>query len=392
MMLAKHLRLVALLAPFAALPALAQDEELLIGGEDAPAAAVEEAPVELEVAPAAETAVEEEAAPAPTAAAPKPAPAPAPAAQPAPPKPKPQAPAIAPKVEAAAGVEAATGSSGGVSETGSGDVASDSASAAESTEGTRGRFDLLSEGARLELKGGDFSIEPPKGWEVYTQQPGLTLFTQPPHDEKFKYQRSIQVAAFDGPRYMDDLTGKEFEEQIPLKFAASSPMISDYKVRSHMPVEMADSRHGLLFYTELKMQDVPLMQAHILVSSDKNHYLLTFTDVASHFEDESESQFLTEAWAAMTSVQLKGRTPVPYQSTAMLGGGVAGVLALCSLIWFVRNYRAKKAYEMYGSGRGLDDVDVKTGNESRILNKGGAPASSGVSGMTFVGDEDDKRS
>ena len=389
MNLTKHLRLCFLFACGLALPALGQDDEAA-APEDGAAAATEEAPAATEEMPAAEAVAPSDEGDA--AAGDAVAPAPAKVAK----APKAQKAKAAPKADAEdesddTGTAGDAGSaSGGVSETGSG-IAPAGASDTTADE-KRGPYDFISEGKRLELKDGDFSIEPPTGWQVYTKEPGLTLMAMPAKDPKFKYQRTLQVAAFEGPRYMDDITAKEFEEEIPRKFQAISNAIGDYKVRNHLPVEMGDSRQGLLFYTEFKLDGVALMQAHIVVSSAANHYLLTYTDVAEHFENEAETQFLTESWASMTSVQLKGRTPMRYTSSIMLGGGLVAILLLGLLVFFVRNWRAKRSYEYYGSGKGLDDVDIKSEISSRMITKNPEnPDESGVSGMTFMDDDTDKR-
>ena len=59
---------------------------------------------------------------------------------------------------------------------------------------------VTADGSRITLREGDFSIIPPKGWGVYTQRPDLTLLAQPPLQNGMKYQRTLQVAGFSGPR------------------------------------------------------------------------------------------------------------------------------------------------------------------------------------------------
>ena len=216
--------------------------------------------------------------------------------------------------------------------------------------GTAGKPDLISSGERVSVRDGDFSVTPPKGWEVYEHLGDLTLLMQIPHQDGVKYQRTIQVASFSGPRFIDETTAKEYEEVITRKFAATSAGIEGYRIRNHLVIDMADGRQGLLFYSEFTLDNVALMQANILVSSADRHYLMTYTDVAEHFESEAANQFLTEAWDSMISVQLGA--PTPGRFTAIIYGAaaaVATVFAAVGLILF-RRYRAARQYRDYADG------------------------------------------
>jgi hypothetical protein len=226
-------------------------------------------------------------------------------------------------------------------------------------EATPKPYDLMGDGkTRLTLKDGDFSIVPPKGWEVFKELPTLTLLMQVPHEPDMRYQRTVQVASFNGSRFIDEVTAKEFEETIVAKFSKASAGITDYRLRNHMKIEMADGQEALLFYTEFTSEAVPLMQAHILLSSDKRHYLVTFTDLAEHFENEEQSQFLSEAWESMISAQLGGKAPARVGSLVMVAVGVGVLLVAVVLLGALRYWRSGKAYRELADGKGLDDVDL----------------------------------
>lgn len=222
------------------------------------------------------------------------------------------------------------------------------------------KADFVAEGSRVTVKEGDFSLAPPRGWEVYAHNPSLTLLMQVPHQPGMKYQRTIQVASFSGPRYIDEVTAKEYEEVIVRKFSAATASVEGYRIRNHMSIEMADGRDGLLFYTEFMLDGVNLMQAHILVSSKDRHYLMTYTDVAEHFESDSANRFLTEAWDAMISVQLGSRTPSRFQAAIFLGIGIGGLLIASLVFLGLRRWRSGRQYRDYADGNGLNDVDLHT--------------------------------
>jgi hypothetical protein len=248
-----------------------------------------------------------------------------------------------------------------------------------------GKPDSTGDGTRVVVKEGDFSLVPPKGWEVFTRLDNLTLLMQVPKQPGLKYQRTIQVASFSEPCFIDELTAKEYENVIVQKFSSISSAIEDYRIRNHMTVDMADGRSALLFYTEFKLEGVNLMQAHILVSSATRHYLMTFTDVAEHFESDDANQFLAEAWDAMISVQLATRTPQRFQTFVAVGVGVLVLAVLALVVIGVRSWRSGRSYRQYADGRDLPDDEVSTAPTS-IQMESGAPTTgtSDVSGISNV--------
>lgn len=210
---------------------------------------------------------------------------------------------------------------------------------------------------RVIVKDGDFSMVPPKTWEVFSEMPGLTLLLQVPHSSGQRYQRTIQVASFSGSRFIDDVTAREFEETIVRKFASASASIEDYRVRNHMEVEMADGRTALLFYSEFNFDTVPLMQMHILLSSRERHYLVSYTDLAEHFEKE-DNEFLAEAWAAMTSTQLGSRTPLRHEMLIIMGLVAVLIALVAGGALAARSYWSSKRYARYAEGKDLEDVHL----------------------------------
>lgn len=214
-------------------------------------------------------------------------------------------------------------------------------------EGERVKPDFISDGTRIELKDKEFAITPPSGWEVYTNRSNLSLLMQVPYEPNQKYQRTIQVAAFSGPRFIDETTAKEYEDIIVRKFSEASILVTDYRIRNHMTIDLVDGRLGLLFYSEFSIDGVDLMQAHILVSSAARHYLLTYTDLASHFEDDKANDFLTEAWNSMISVQLAGPSPTRFDAVSKVGVGAGALLVFCLTVWGVRRVLAGRKYQSY---------------------------------------------
>ncbi len=239
-------------------------------------------------------------------------------------------------------------------------------------------YSFISNGERISIKGGDFKIVPPNGWEVFENHPSLTLLLQVPFEPSLKYQRTIQVASFGGKKYIDDVTAKEFEKIIVSKFSQLSESIEGYAMRDHRFVDMADGREGILYYTDFTIEGISMMQAHILLSSEVRHYLLTFTDLRDHFENEEYSQFLNDAWTSMISTELAGGMSSSvlsalglakykrFQTLIFIGLAAVGMAIFLIVSNLVRKKFARNRFGSYLEDE--DQTDYGTDSESRILN------------------------
>ena len=194
----------------------------------------------------------------------------------------------------------------------------------------------ISDGSSISVPQKGFAVEAPAGWRVHRNFPGTTLLLESPRNAKGKYQRTIQVMAFNGPQFIDDLTRDQFGQKIVQKFSKASNSVRDYSIRNSMLTQLQDGRDAILFYTEFELNEHDMMQAHILASSEELHYLLTFTDVIETFESEGESDKLTEAWNSLTSLTISGETPsrsgIPTTGVALL----VMIASMLVILWLWR--------------------------------------------------------
>lgn len=189
----------------------------------------------------------------------------------------------------------------------------------------------LSQGERIVIEDREFSIQPPWGWEVYQDYNGAMLYFQAPMNEGDTYQRNIRIMARNGPKYIDDMTFQNFGKEIVESSARISNAITDYRLRNQMPIEIAGGRKAGLYYAEFMIENVNLMQMHILVSSANFHFIMTFTDLMENFE-ANDSPHLNEAFASLQSVELVGDPPSRnsyfYWLVFGIGGLFVGLIAL----------------------------------------------------------------
>jgi hypothetical protein len=218
----------------------------------------------------------------------------------------------------------------------------------------------VSDGQRIAIDGKGFTIVAPQGWIVQKNLPRSSLYMQA-RVSGSNYPRNIGVVRFQDSVLINATTAEAFAEKIVKQFPTAAPTIEHYALRNHQSIQMADGREGILFYTDFDDSGQKMMQAHILVSSETNHYLVTFTDLAEHFENPSDSsQFFTDAWASMTSIQLDSPNPQPAMGVETVVLWVLGLATVFMSMTFIRKGLAAKMYRRYGNLDQNDGDDLET--------------------------------
>jgi hypothetical protein len=211
----------------------------------------------------------------------------------------------------------------------------------------------ISQGQRILIEGKGFSLKPPAGWIIQRDVPRVSLSLVAPVPEG-QYPSNINVNRFSGSKIINQDTAEKFAEKIVKDFPATSPTIEAYTLRNSQPIDLADGRKALLFYTDFLGSGRKMMQAHVLASSETNHYLITYTDLAENFETNAEgvqSPVFNIAWESLASLELDSPNPVPSQELAWILGVVGALLITWFLISFIRNRRAAAQYRQF-SDRG----------------------------------------
>jgi hypothetical protein len=207
-------------------------------------------------------------------------------------------------------------------------------------------------GERIEIPDVGFSIVPPNGWMVHKNSHGSSLLFEAPKQPNQIYQPTIQVMVFNKLRYIDEVTMKEYGDLIVEKFGKMSNRVTGYHLRDAAIQALETGDPSILYYTEFQYDDVPIMQMHILISSATNHFVMTYTDIAKVFEDES-SPGLAIAYTSMHSAQLDSRPPWRWRGFVIAGGAVFLVI----LGWFT--LRFMRAHRMAKLGQRIEDEDNK---------------------------------
>ncbi|MEI6832617.1 MAG: hypothetical protein WCL28_01390 [bacterium] len=207
----------------------------------------------------------------------------------------------------------------------------------------------ISQGERIVIEGKGFSIKPPVGWIVQRDVHRVSLTLAAPVPEG-QYPSNINVIRFSGAKIINQETAEKFAEKIIKDFPAASPTIDAYTLRNSQPIDLADGRKALMFYTDFLGSGRKMMQAHVLASSETNHYLITYTDAAENFEPNAEgvqSQVFNLAWETLASLELDSPNPVPSQELTWILS-IVGILVIAWFVFsFIRNRRAAAEYRQF---------------------------------------------
>ncbi len=216
----------------------------------------------------------------------------------------------------------------------------------------------ISDGSRLQLKGKGFSIVPPKGWEVHSDVPGVSFLFQVPNSNGLKYQRNITVRYAQGEKTIDEYTADEYQDLIVENRSKIYGNMKNYRMRNRAEVELADGNKGLLFYAEFDFEELPMMEMHLLVSSNRGHFLMSYTDLAEHFNPDSNTPYLQEAYNSLISAKVDQPAGARFGFMAKWGVVIALlVFGLFGLRWLSSSFIKRQMTQEHGEFMSDDTVE-----------------------------------
>ena len=237
--------------------------------------------------------------------------------------------------------------------------------------------DLAEEDERFEYPDKGFSIVPPAGFEVHENAGGVFLNFREPPRKGLVYQRNIQVFWNNEFRYIDEATAQEISEEIAAKFTKYNPHVQDYRSSEYQIIDVGEHK-GILFYNQYRIDASEIQHIILLVSSNKDHYLVTFTDLLKNYDANKENDSYNDLWwNCFSSIGLSGKPPHRYQNYIIAGGAIGIFLLFCAPIYLFRRRRSASYYNSF--------ADDSLGQEETF----DTPTSSSDEDDDFVFDDDD---
>ena len=205
----------------------------------------------------------------------------------------------------------------------------------------------IAEGERFEYPERNFSIVPPLGFEVQDNAGGIFLNMREQHRRGLTYRRNIQVFWSKGYHYIDDAAAQRLAEDIGPKFSKYSPTIKNYQVSRHAIVDIGE-RKAILFYNSYTIDKTEMAHIVMLISGDKEHYLITFTDLLKNYEtQESNDTYNNLWWDCFTSIAIAGSPPYRYRHYVWGGGVLAAFLLIGLPVLLFRRRSSGRYYDSF---------------------------------------------
>ncbi|MEZ4743018.1 MAG: hypothetical protein R3B45_11310 [Bdellovibrionota bacterium] len=222
---------------------------------------------------------------------------------------------------------------------------------------------FVSDGNMISLSTLGITLAPPAGWNVYLNENGNgpTVIMEEPKQviqkKKLKkpittYQRNITLSIKHEPTPIDASRGELLAEELKKNFSRKG-VVSHYEILEHKVLDLNDGQKGLLVYASFKVGNVDMMQMHFLISGDQKQYLQTYTDLAKRFIPEDAG--FSQAWAAITSLQVPGKAPIRFQRLLKISTLVAGALLI--ILIFALYYKRKRKKDLERSVFRMENGD-----------------------------------
>jgi hypothetical protein len=200
----------------------------------------------------------------------------------------------------------------------------------------------------------DLEIAVPSNWEIRKKSEN-SFFAL---DRKIvnDYQKNVTVKTFAGKRYIDEITAELFKNMVKKKYTQALKSISNYETAETEYISLENGNEAILMYSTFSIDGVDLMHMHVIVSSDKNHYLVTYTDAHSSLAEEDSASFQL-AWNTISRVSVP-YTPGSnrYEKTLYSVGAAGSILLTILIILFIRKRLMGKDVDHFNEDE-HDDLD-----------------------------------
>ena len=201
----------------------------------------------------------------------------------------------------------------------------------------------LSNGAPILVADG-MTITPIRGWRIERKSMGMSLVMRealpelknaPTDYSKPIFARNITVLGLNGARNIDAKAISELKTEIT-KMIARDPSLKDFTFTDARLFDYKSKNDGIVLFSQLTVNNFPMMQMQIVVSGQNKAYLLTYSDLASSFADPAT---FDAAWKSMTSITVPGAPPKRFERELILGGVLSGSLLVLLLPFYLIRWR-----------------------------------------------------
>jgi hypothetical protein len=203
------------------------------------------------------------------------------------------------------------------------------------------------------------AVAGPKGWTVsFNNGTGPSIVMEEEKvlvSRKIKkpvttYQRNITMSVKHEGSPIDEKRAALLTEQLTNQFSKQS-VITNFAILETKMIDLNEGKKAIMAYSSFSMNNVEMMQMHLLTSNEETQYLQTYTDMAKRFSPQDSG--FSQAWETMASMQINGKAPVRYQKIMELASVAGGSLLFLFMLMMVGRRKKKKYFE-----RSISDLEA----------------------------------
>lgn len=214
------------------------------------------------------------------------------------------------------------------------------------------------DGSRIYLQDPEISIDAPIGWTInHDPRIGLTLRMTGKTEkikigrDRYKFAPYFQIKTIENAEAIDDVRAKSFAEHLNKTFGEKF-RLSEFQILQQEQVDFKAEKDALIVYTSYMEADLEMMQMHFLVSSDKQQFVVTYTDAGTVFRADEGRQNL--AWNIATSIDYEGSPMARYERATQAGIGFGAIIFLLVMLKILRTVKHRK---LLADGSAYDEDD-----------------------------------
>lgn len=201
----------------------------------------------------------------------------------------------------------------------------------------------------------------PSNWKTLKEENGKLVAI----DEVLTdgYKRNLIVMSFEGETYIDEISAKRFQGLVNTQYKKGLKSVTDYLTQEPEFVTLENGNEAILMYSSFSLNGQDLMHIHLVVSSMKRHFLVTYTDLHSHLSGENSESFQL-AWNILSNISVPfEKGGFRYQTTYFAVGGVVLVFLFLILFSMIRRGLEKKKLANFNVDS--DDIESDLANDNQ---------------------------
>lgn len=221
----------------------------------------------------------------------------------------------------------------------------------------------LATGKRVYLQKPEISIETIQNWMIaHHPAAGVTFQLTAPEQVKhlkhstIRFSPSLNIRTIYSSEPIDSVREASFQEELMQQFSQITPL-QDFRILETQRTTIKEHNDALVVFAGFISSQFPMLQIHTLVASQKEQYILTYTDFHEILEQKPER--LEQIWQVIGSLDFQGTPAGRYDHIFLALIVMIGLFISCFLLMFIRRSKqSKKLQRILDEKFDLDDNDI----------------------------------